>query len=96
MSWKLKEYSYAGHQVKIRYRPYSQTLEARISGPRAGSSSNERFANNVKWKIKSKLPLFGPRASQIDDNVWPVYKEARERIDKAIAAHAKKYEDDYQ
>jgi len=96
MSWKIKEGKYAGHKISIRFYEYKNTLEARISGPRASSIGRDYYANNVEWKIKTVLPFTSPSVSKVESKAWPIYNEAKKRIDNAIAEHAKKHEDDYQ
>lgn len=95
-TWKLSETRYAGHNIKVEYEHWNNLLRARISGPRSGHRSNDRYANDVEWKMKLRIPFMSPPANKIEKNVWPIKKEARKRIDNAIAAHAKKYEEDYQ
>lgn len=97
MTWKLlHKYNYAGHEIEIQYRPHSSKLKAKIKGPRAGSISKDRYANDIEWKIESKIPFLSPTAKKVDDKEYEIYRAARDEIDNAIVAHAKKHEDQYQ
>jgi len=94
--WTIDETTYANHKITIIYETWNNLLQAKIKGPRSGSTNNNRFANDVEWKLSSKIPFKSPSVKKIKNNKWPIEKEARKRIDNAIAAHAKKYEEDYQ
>lgn len=96
MSWKLEEFSYAGHTVEIRFTPYNSKLTAKIKGPRASTMNRDIYANDIERKITSRIPFASASAKKVDDNVYDLYRKARNEIDNAIAAYAKKHEDEYQ
>lgn len=96
MTWIIKETTYAGHKITIEYHDWDHELVASIRGPRAGSGKSKRTANSVTWKINSRIPFMSPTINKVAKNVRPIWREAEKRIDKAIAEHAKKYEDEYQ
>ena len=96
MTWKLDEFKHAGHTITVIFTPYNSKLKASISGPRSASIDKDRYANNIEWKIESRIPFIPPTAKKVDDKVYEIYTAARNEIDNAIAAHAKKHEDEYQ
>lgn len=95
-NWKIMEGRHANHEITIRYSVYDSQLAVKIKGPRAGSSGKDRYVKRTKkQKVNRKLPI-RPAPGHIADNACNLYYDAEDRIDHAIAAHAKKYDEDYQ
>jgi len=95
-NWKIMEGSHANHKISIDYSVYNNQLTVKIKGPRAGSSGKDRYVQRTKkQKVNRTLPI-QPAPGHLADTASSLYYDAEDRIDQAIAAHAKKYDEDYQ
>jgi len=96
-TWYIMEGKHANHDIEIKYTVHNRKLNVRISGPRSSSTNLDRCVKrNVDRKLTRRTPFLSPSPTQIADNAWELYKDAKKRIDQAIAEHAKKHEEDYQ
>lgn len=95
--WDIMDGDHANHKIKIKYTVYNKELEIQIQGPRTGTINKKEYVQKKKKvKVTRKLPFLNPTPTQIADKAYENYVEAENRIDKAIAEHAKKHEEDYQ
>jgi len=96
VTWTLRDFDYAGHEVEIEYTDFDNKVTARIKGPRSGGTDRDFYTSNPEIKIDNKIPFRSPTANTIKKAMWEASRKARKEIDNTISAHHKKHDNDYQ